>query len=116
MSLRAFLAPTSALAHLVPMGTPIGLMPFIVLIEIVRSLIRPITLRVRLVANIIAGHLLLTLLSNRVYVLNIPILIVSLGALLCLSILECGVSIIQAYVFRVLRTLYLNEVNSPVLK
>ena len=51
-------------AHLVPSGTPGPLMPFIVLIETVRNVIRPGTLAVRLAANIIAGHLLLTLLGN----------------------------------------------------
>jgi F-type H+-transporting ATPase subunit a len=41
-------------------------MPFIVIIEIIRNIIRPITLSVRLAANIIAGHLLLTLLGNQI--------------------------------------------------
>jgi len=52
------------LAHLLPQGTPTALMPFIVIIEITRTLIRPITLCVRLTANLIAGHLLITLLGN----------------------------------------------------
>ena len=54
---------TNALAHLVPLGTPAPLMPFMVVIEVIRNLIRPITLSVRLAANMIAGHLLLTLLG-----------------------------------------------------
>ena len=49
------------LSHLVPNGTPVVLISFIVLIETLRVLIRPITLRVRLAANITAGHLLLRL-------------------------------------------------------
>jgi F-type H+-transporting ATPase subunit a len=49
------------LRHLVPNGTPIILIRFIVLIETLRIFIRPITLRVRLAANITAGHLLLSL-------------------------------------------------------
>lgn len=49
------------LAHLAPGGTPLPLIPFIVLIELVRSCIRPLTLGVRLAANIVAGHLLLVL-------------------------------------------------------
>jgi len=52
------------LAHLVPIGTPPILIPFIVLIELIRTIIRPLTLAVRLTANIIAGHLLLVLLSS----------------------------------------------------
>jgi F-type H+-transporting ATPase subunit a len=51
------------LRHLVPNGTPIVLISFIVLIETLRVLIRPFTLRVRLAANITAGHLLLRLIS-----------------------------------------------------
>jgi F0F1-type ATP synthase membrane subunit a len=52
------------LAHLVPLGTPYPLMPLMVFIELIRGLIRPLTLRVRLVANIVAGHLLMVLLSS----------------------------------------------------
>jgi F-type H+-transporting ATPase subunit a len=52
------------LSHLVPLGTPYPLIPFIVLIEIIRRVIRPITLSVRLAANIIAGHLLIVLMRR----------------------------------------------------
>ena len=51
-------------AHLVPQGIPPILIPFIVCIEIIRNLIRPGTLAVRLAANIIAEDLLLPLLEN----------------------------------------------------
>ena len=52
------------LAHLVPVGTPRFLIPVIVIIETVRNIIRPLTLSIRLAANIVAGHLLLTLLGS----------------------------------------------------
>ena len=52
------------LAHLVPVGTPRFLIPVIVIIETVRNVIRPLTLSIRLAANIVAGHLLLTLLGS----------------------------------------------------
>lgn len=97
------------IAHLVPLGTPTALIPVIVLIETVRSLIRPFTLAVRLAANIIAGHLLLTLLGRQGrarFRLTIVFVLVSLVLLL---ILECAVACIQAYVFTILRSLYLNE-------
>lgn len=98
-------------AHLVPQGTPRVLMPFIVCIETIRNVIRPGTLAVRLTANIIAGHLLLTLMGNtgnHLSLLLVNILLVSQVALL---ILESAVSIIQSYVFAVLSTLYSREVN-----
>ncbi len=107
--------PTSILAHLVPLGTPVALIPFMVLIELIRRIIRPLTLSVRLAANIIAGHLLLTLLANNGPARSFTLMSVILMSLILLAILECAVRIIQAYVFRVLSTLYLNEVNSSML-
>jgi F-type H+-transporting ATPase subunit a len=97
--------------HLVPQGTPGILIPFIVCIETVRNLIRPGTLAVRLAANIIAGHLLLTLLGNNGPSIRIPLLIILIIAQIALLILESAVAIIQSYVFAVLTTLYSREVN-----
>jgi len=101
-------------AHLVPLGTPGALIPFIVCIELVRSTIRPLTLSVRLVANIIAGHLLLTLLGSLGPNVNAALVFVFVR-LIVLALLETGVAAIQAYVFRALRTLYLSEVRSKNL-
>jgi len=98
-------------AHLVPQGTPGLLIPFIVLIETIRNVIRPGTLAVRLAANIIAGHLLLTLLESSADGLPLTILVILIGAQILLLILESAVAIIQSYVFAVLRTLYASEVN-----
>lgn len=97
-------------AHLVPQGTPAALIPFIVLIETIRNVIRPGTLAVRLAANIIAGHLLLTLLGNTGPSLSTSILVLLIIAQILLLILESAVAIIQSYVFAVLRTLYAREV------
>lgn len=108
--------PQSILAHLVPLGTPPALMPLMVLIEITRRIIRPLTLSVRLAANIIAGHLLLTLLANHSANISISLFSVVIILLLLLCILETAVRIIQTYVFRVLSTLYVNEVNSPKVR
>lgn len=98
-------------AHLVPLSTPNILMPFIVIIESISNLIRPGTLAVRLSANIIAGHLLMTLLGNQTALASSSILLtLILLVQITLLTLECAVSVIQAYVFAVLSTLYSREV------
>jgi len=98
-------------AHLVPQGTPAVLIPFIVCIETISNIIRPGTLAVRLAANIIAGHLLLTLLGNTGNSLPYFLIIILISTQIALLVLESAVSIIQSYVFAVLRTLYSREVN-----
>lgn len=98
-------------AHLVPQGTPAILMPFMVCIETIRNVIRPGTLAVRLAANIIAGHLLLTLLGNTGPSISYILVSILLITQIALLILESAVAIIQSYVFAVLRTLYSREVN-----
>lgn len=97
--------------HLVPQGTPSILIPFIVCIETIRNIIRPGTLAVRLAANIIAGHLLLTLLGSTGPSINIILINILLITQIALLTLESAVAIIQSYVFAVLRTLYSREVN-----
>lgn len=100
---------TNLLIHLIPQGTPGALIPFMVVIETVRNLIRPGTLAIRLTANIIAGHLLIVLLRSArplTPLLGVPVL---LFAQICLIGLEIAVALIQAYVFRVLVTLYSAE-------
>nr|YP_010982602.1 ATP synthase F0 subunit 6 [Pseudodiaptomus hessei]WOH21600.1 ATP synthase F0 subunit 6 [Pseudodiaptomus hessei] len=98
----------SMMAHLVPTGTPPALMPVMVIIETVSSIIRPGTLAVRLAANMVAGHLLLTLLGGQGA--NAPLIVI--GSLILLLMLECAVACIQAYVFTILNSLYLNELIS----
>nr|QJD07237.1 ATP synthase F0 subunit 6 [Choroterpides apiculata (nomen nudum)] len=98
-------------AHLVPQGTPAILMPFMVCIETISNIIRPGTLAVRLAANMIAGHLLLTLLGNTGPSLSMTLLSILIFGQIMLLILESAVAIIQSYVFAVLSTLYSSEVN-----
>lgn len=98
------------LAHLVPLGTPPILIPFIVLIETTSNIIRPGTLAVRLAANMIAGHLLLVLLGNQGPVASSSILSILIITQILLLTLETAVAIIQSYVFAVLATLYSSEV------
>lgn len=99
------------ISHLTPQGTPFILIPFIVIIESISLIIRPFTLAIRLTANIIAGHLLLSLLGSSGQIINnfLIILLIILSQVL-LFILELSVSLIQAYVFSILSTLYRREV------
>lgn len=83
-----------------------------VLIESIRNVIRPITLSVRLIANIVAGHLLITLLGNQTALASNIILISLIITQILLLTLETAVSIIQSYVFAVLSTLYSREITS----
>jgi len=99
------------LTHILPQGTPIALINFMVLIETVRNLIRPITLCVRLTANLTAGHLLITLLGNAVLAMDAMRGICRILAPLVLTVLETAVSFIQAYVLTTLVTLYSTEVH-----
>nr|AEP27594.1 ATP synthase F0 subunit 6 [Kyklioacalles aubei] len=102
---------THMFAHLVPQGAPGILLPFLVLIETTSNLIRPGTLAIRLTANMIAGHLLITLLSNSGQMLSLYMISILLIIQMILLILEFAVAIIQAYVFSILTTLYSSEVN-----
>nr|UPL65290.1 ATPase subunit 6 [Appolonius crassus] len=96
-------------AHLIPTGTPPVLMPFMVMIETTSNIIRPGSLAVRLTANMIAGHLLMSLLGNNLNnsgMMMPMILIIQMG----LMMFEAAVAMIQAYVFSVLSTLYSSEI------
>nr|QDX17795.1 ATP synthase F0 subunit 6 [Bothrops atrox] len=100
------------LAHLLPEGSPTPLIPFMVMIETVSLMMRPIALGVRLTANITAGHLLMTMVSSATINLISSFVSLSLLTLILLSLLtllELAVAGIQAYVFVLLVTLYLQE-------
>nr|YP_010698193.1 ATP synthase F0 subunit 6 [Aphrophora memorabilis]WCH58174.1 ATP synthase F0 subunit 6 [Aphrophora memorabilis] len=96
--------------HLIPIGTPPILMPFMVCIETTSNLIRPGSLAVRLTANMIAGHLLMTLLGNMTLNSSKMIIMMILSVQMMLMMFEVAVSIIQSYVFTVLSTLYSSEI------
>nr|AYP58018.1 ATPase subunit 6 [Spelaeornis kinneari] len=104
--------PSISLGHLLPEGTPTLLIPALVLIETTSLLIRPLALGVRLTANLTAGHLLIQLISTATVALFPSMPAVSLLTLLILfllTILEIAVAMIQAYVFVLLLSLYLQE-------
>nr|YP_010000799.1 ATP synthase F0 subunit 6 [Eulacestoma nigropectus]QOD96711.1 ATP synthase F0 subunit 6 [Eulacestoma nigropectus] len=104
--------PSASLAHLLPEGTPTPLIPALILIETTSLLIRPLALGVRLTANLTAGHLLIQLVSTATIALSSTMPAVSILTLLILfmlTILEVAVAMIQAYVFVLLLSLYLQE-------
>nr|YP_010745301.1 ATP synthase F0 subunit 6 [Troglonectes jiarongensis]WET58857.1 ATP synthase F0 subunit 6 [Troglonectes jiarongensis] len=104
--------PTIALGHLLPEGTPAPLVPVLIIIETISLLIRPLALGVRLTANLTAGHLLIQLIATAVFVL-LPMMptvaILTATVLFLLTLLEIAVAMIQAYVFVLLLSLYLQE-------
>lgn len=91
------------LSHFLPIGSPIFLWYFLISLEIVRQVIRPLTLRLRLICNIIAGHVLISLIRN----LNL------LGFFILRLILffEIIVSIIQSLVYSILNFIYKKELS-----
>nr|YP_009485608.1 ATP synthase F0 subunit 6 [Acanthaspis cincticrus]AVZ00744.1 ATP synthase F0 subunit 6 [Acanthaspis cincticrus] len=97
-------------AHLIPEGSPAPLMPFMVCIETISNIIRPGSLAVRLTANMIAGHLLMCLLGNNIMNMSESVIPLLMSIQIMLMLFETAVSVIQAYVFSVLSTLYTSEV------
>uniref|UniRef100_UPI00315D9603 ATP synthase F0 subunit 6 n=1 Tax=Numenius hudsonicus TaxID=927622 RepID=UPI00315D9603 len=104
--------PSASLGHLLPEGTPTLLIPALIMIETTSLLIRPLALGVRLTANLTAGHLLIQLISTATTAL-LPLIpavsILTASILLLLTLLEVAVAMIQAYVFVLLLSLYLQE-------
>nr|WNH21249.1 ATP synthase F0 subunit 6 [Bryaninops yongei] len=104
--------PTIALGHLLPEGTPIPLIPVLIIIETISLFIRPLALGVRLTANLTAGHLLMQLIATAALVIMplMPIVgLLTTAVLFLLTLLEVAVAMIQAYVFVLLLSLYLQE-------
>jgi F-type H+-transporting ATPase subunit a len=103
----------------VPSGVPAVLVPFIVMIEVLSFLSRPISLSIRLFANMLAGHITLKVFAGFVVALSsfgaLGILgsIVPILAIVALTALEFLVAALQAYVFAILTSLYLNDALHP---
>nr|YP_010944825.1 ATP synthase F0 subunit 6 [Abraliopsis morisii]YP_010944831.1 ATP synthase F0 subunit 6 [Abraliopsis morisii]WMC20977.1 ATP synthase F0 subunit 6 [Abraliopsis morisii]WMC20983.1 ATP synthase F0 subunit 6 [Abraliopsis morisii] len=105
--------PYSSLAFMLPLGTPTFLIPFLPIIETLSILVRPITLSIRLAANISAGHIILTLIGDYLtitmlannYMVTSLVMLVQIGYF----IFEIGIGIIQGYIFSLLITLYTDD-------
>ena len=102
-------------AYFVPSGTPLALVPLLVLIEVVSYLARAFSLGIRLFANMAAGHTLLKILSTFLYqmfnagILAAILTLIPFSIFLALCGLELAVSVIQAYVFTILTCSYIRD-------
>lgn len=98
---------------LMPQGAPMALAPLLVLIETASYLSRAISLGVRLAANLSAGHLLFAILASFAYKMIIgglfTLSLFPLGIMVFITVLEIAVALIQAYVFCLLTTIYLED-------
>jgi len=102
-------------AMFMPAGSPVVFAPFLVIIEFVSSAAKAISLGVRLAANITAGHLLFAILAGFTFKMLVAgglisvLSIIPMFIVLFITILEMAVAIIQAYVFSLLTTIYIND-------
>ena len=93
----------------VPSGVPVVLLPLVVVIEIVSYFIRPMSLSIRLFANMMAGHMMLKVMAGFVVMLGVTAGWLPLAAMVGLMGLELLVAALQAYVFALLTCMYLND-------
>nr|YP_009227723.1 ATP synthase F0 subunit 6 [Aleurocanthus spiniferus]AHY04218.1 ATP synthase F0 subunit 6 [Aleurocanthus spiniferus] len=102
MLLGWFNFTNSMFCHLIPVGTPVVLISFMVVIETISNLIRPWSLSIRLMANMISGHLLMSLLGDcGIFLVFMQLVLFSFEFFVCF---------IQSYVFSALLTLYSSEI------
>lgn len=100
---------------LVPSGCPLPLLYLLTLIEFISYLARPVSLGLRLAANVLSGHMLLLILSGFAYkmiqngYLNSILSLLPLSFIICFTALEMGIAIIQAQVFTVLSSSYIKD-------
>ena len=103
----------------VPKGVPAVILPFIVVIEVISFLSRPLSLSIRLFANMLAGHITLEVFAGFVVALGsagivgVVGAVIPLAATVALIALEVLVAVLQAYVFAILTCLYLNDAIHP---
>jgi F-type H+-transporting ATPase subunit a len=103
----------------VPSGVPAFLLPFMVVIEVISFLSRPISLSLRLFANMLAGHIAMKVFAGFVVMMSAAGIAGTAGAVLplfmvvALTALEFLVAALQAYVFAVLTCIYLNDALHP---
>nr|YP_010274783.1 ATP synthase F0 subunit 6 [Iheyomytilidicola lauensis]UJV31457.1 ATP synthase F0 subunit 6 [Iheyomytilidicola lauensis] len=99
-------------AHFLPSGAPMWLNPFLILIEFISYIVRPLTLAVRITANISTGHVVLSMMGSynasfffSSMVLMFLVTLIQTGYIL----FEMAIALIQAYIFSLLLTLFAND-------
>lgn len=92
-----------------PAGTPRWLAPLMVVIELFAYLARPVSLSLRLAANMVAGHVLLKVVAGFVVSLAIYLKFIPIPFIVILIGFEIFVAILQAYIFTILSCVYLND-------
>ena len=107
--LAIFKHGTHFLAFFLPKGTPWWMAPMMYFIELFSYLARPISLSVRLAANMMAGHTMLKVIAGFVVMLGVAGGWAPLALLIGLTGFEVGIAILQAYIFTVLTCVYLND-------
>lgn len=101
--------PVKFLGFFLPHGTPWWMAPIMYVIELFSYLSRPISLSVRLAANMLAGHILLKIVAGFIISLGFVAGWLPFGFTVLLSGFEVAVAVIQAYIFTVLCSIYLND-------
>jgi len=98
---------THFLSLFLPAGTPWWMMPLMILIELVSYLARPVSLSIRLAANMLAGHLLLKIIAGFVMIGLLGVF--PFAFLLIFTGFEIFIACLQAYIFTLLTCIYLND-------
>jgi len=106
---RSTYSPKKTIGHLLPDRAPLWLNPFLVIIETIRIIVRPITLRFRLAANITAGHIVLSLITSFSISINIKTFLLYIITINIYILFELAICLIQAYIFCLLISLYSND-------
>jgi F-type H+-transporting ATPase subunit a len=96
------------LKFFVPSGIPIALMPLLVIVEVISYFTRPISLSVRLFANMMAGHTMIKVFAGFVVMMGFAG-IAPLALIVAFTGLEILIAFLQAYVFAILTCIYLND-------
>lgn len=99
-------------SNFMPSGSPLGMSPLLVIIELASNFSRPVALGMRLAANLTAGHILLAILADfsmKLLVVTNTFSIFPILIIIFMTVLEVGVLVIQAYVFCLLSMIYLKD-------